>query len=184
MWLLPLICRVPKKKVKNKFEEDIIEPFASNFSLSATFETKDEPDIESFGELTSIFPGLSVLNIDAGMILSKVNNFEAREFSCQLGKVEFGTEGSTHDMSLEFWYLPGEAKNESPIIVEFTFDYDAAEPGSLDNSKKGSLLEEFPISVVSKANAFYHLMQEIKYFRGSQTAKTKTQFAYDCARNI
>jgi hypothetical protein len=173
-----------KQEVKSKFEEDIIAPFGSNFSLSATFETKNEPHIESIGDLVSIFPGLSELNLNQDETLHKVNNFEAREFSCQIGSIAFGKEGSTAETSLEFWYLPGEVKNQPPLIVEFTFDYDATELEFTDKSKKGSLLEEFPTSQVATANLFYRSLQAIKEFEGPENAKTKTQFAYEYKKDI
>jgi len=172
------------QKVKSKFEEDIIAPFASNFSLSATFETEDEPRIVSIGDLVSIFPGLSELNVNEDETLHKVNNFEAREFSCQIGSIEFGNEGSVAETSLEFWYLPGEVKKQPPLIVEFTFDYNAKEREFKDKLEKGSLLEEFPTSQVVTANMFYRSMQEIKEFKGPENAKTKTQFAYEYRKDI
>ena len=79
-------------------------------------------------------------------------------------------------LKLEFWHLPGEVKNQSPLIVEFTFDYSAAE---MEKPKKRSMLEEFPASQVSMANSFYRSVQEIEDFKGLETAKTKTQFAYE-----
>lgn len=173
-----------KQKVESKFEEDIIAPFASNFSLSATLETKNEPHIESIGDLVSIFPGLSELNLNENETLHKVNNFEAREFSCQIGSIEFGNEGSTAETSLEFWYLPDEVKNHSPLIVEFTFDFDATEPDFKEKAKKGLRLEEFPTSMVATANSFYRSLQDVKEFMNPENAKTKTQFAYEYKKDI
>jgi hypothetical protein len=123
-----------KQKIKSKFEEEIIRPFSSNFSLSATFQTKNEPDLRSFKDLVSIFPGMSVLKINSNERLNKVNNFEVNELSCQIGNIKFGKNRSTDEMSLEFW--------------------------------------------VQHANAFYFSLQDNKEFIGSETAKTKTQFAY------
>ena len=173
-----------RKKVKSKFEEDIIAPFASNFSLSATFETKYEPRIESMGDLVSIFPGLGVLKIDNNENLTKVKDFEAREISCQIGKIDFGSKLSGAETSLEFWYLPGEVKNQPPLIVEFTFDYGAAGLETKEKPKEETTLEEFPATQVSTANSFYRSVQEIKKFKGLETAKTKTQFAYEYPKDI
>lgn len=173
-----------KQKIKTKFEEDIIKPFASNFSLSISFDTKNEPDIQSFKDLESIFPGLSVLNINANEVFNKVNNFEAQELSCQIGKIKFGDGESTDDMSLEFWYLPGEVTKQIPLIVEFTFDYGVAQMDKESKSRREFMLEEFPMSLVRKADAFYYSLQDIKEFIGPENAKTKTQFAYSYPQRI
>lgn len=173
-----------RQKIKSKFEEDIITPFASNFSLSASFETKNAPLIESMGDLVSIFPGLGVLNIDTDENLDKVNGFEAREISCEIGNIDFGKKMSAAETSLEFWYLPDEIKNQPPLIVEFTFDYSAAELETKEKPNKGSILEEFPASQVSTANLFFRSVQEIEEFKGLETSKTKTQFAYGRPKDI
>jgi hypothetical protein len=166
-----------KQKIKSKFEEDIIGPFASNFSLSATFQTKSEPDLRSFKDLVSIFPGLSGLKINLNEPLNKVNYFEVNELSCQIGNIKFGKNKSTDEISLEFWYSLDKASGQPPLIVEFTFDFGAVEIDNVNKSDRKLLLEKFPISLVKNANAFYYSLQDNKEFIGSETAKTKTPFS-------
>ena len=165
-----------KQKVKSKFEEDIIRPFASNFSLSATFQTKNKPDIKSFGDLVLIFPGLGPLKIDSNEELIKVNYFEVIELSCQLGKIRFGKQRLTDEISLEFWYSLNKQLRERPHVVEFTFKCSATERADKSSS---TLLEKFPISLVKNANALYYSLQDIEEFFRPVGAKTKTQFAYE-----
>jgi hypothetical protein len=50
------------KNTKAKFEEDIISPFVSKFSISSEFQDKQNPKINTIGELQSLFPGLNELN--------------------------------------------------------------------------------------------------------------------------
>jgi uncharacterized protein YjbK len=52
----------PMKNTKAKFEEDIISPFVSKFSISSEFQDKRNPNIKSIGELQFLFPGLNELN--------------------------------------------------------------------------------------------------------------------------
>ncbi|MFZ0327248.1 MAG: hypothetical protein WAL66_08105 [Nitrososphaeraceae archaeon] len=68
------------KGIEIKFEEDIITPFISKFSLSASLKGEQKPHFNTIKDLVSVFPGLD-LRIDADESLSKVNNFEAIEIS-------------------------------------------------------------------------------------------------------
>lgn len=168
------LSSIVKDNIKIKFEEDIVPPFTSKFSLSASFKMKEEPKLGSFRELKSIFPGLNQLDIDEGEHLKKVNNFEAREISCKIGKIKF-REGKTDDVSLNFWYSSNEGKKEIPVIVEFAFDYDANERNTANGMS--SFLEEFPNPMVTGTNAFYLTLQNEK-FVDHKIAKTKTEYAY------
>lgn len=175
-----------KEKIKTeyKFEEDIVPKvddknskspdFSSIFSHSASFDTKKE--LSTIQDLLLIFPGLSVLNIDAETELDKVNNFEAKEISIKLGKIKFlDKDIGTDNLSLNFWYLPDKEK-EVPDIVEFSFNYDAKGKNKSNEPDK-KMLEEFPISLVKKINDFYLALQT-EEFVDLKTAKTKTEFVY------
>ena len=72
-------------------------------------------------DLVSVFPGLD-LGIDANKTLSKVNNFEAIEISSEIGKITFAGD-KTVKADLNLWY--SSAEQETPLIVEFTFNYEA-----------------------------------------------------------
>lgn len=161
--------------IKTKFEEDIVPQFTSKFSLSASFKMKEEPELRSFRELKSIFPGLGRLDIGEGQDLKKVNYFEAREITSKIGKIKF-KEGKTDDVSLNFWYLPGEGLKEIPVIVEFAFDYDANEHKKANESL--SFLEQFPNPMVRGTNTLYLALQKEK-IADLGVAKTKTEYAYE-----
>ena len=69
---------------------------------------------------------------------------------------------------LNFWYLPDE--KTIPLIVEFTFDYDAIKKGD-------PMIEEFPLSLVRNSYEFYHSLQDRRIV-ALDFSKTKTSFAY------
>ena len=71
-----------------KFEEDIIAPHISKFSISVNFEENQEPEINNLENLKKIFPGLHTHDLGDG-ILEKVNKFEAKEISVELGKISY-----------------------------------------------------------------------------------------------
>jgi uncharacterized protein YjbK len=66
------VSSTAKDNIKIKFEEDIVLPFVSKFSLSTSYKTEKEPKLESFSDISSIFPGLNTLNIDGGKKIKKV----------------------------------------------------------------------------------------------------------------
>ena len=77
------------------------------------------------------------------------------------------------NLYLNLWYSTNSVKNSLPLIVEFTFDYEAKK----QSEKTESLLEEFPLTVARTTNNFYHLLQD-KEIADLNTTKTKTDFAY------
>jgi hypothetical protein len=104
-----------KSKAEFEFEEDIIPrvdstsseslDFASKFSHSVSFHTKNELKLNTLRDLLSIFPGLDALTIDPDpdKRLQKVNNFEAKEISIKLGVIKFLDKNvTTDDLSLSF----------------------------------------------------------------------------------
>jgi hypothetical protein len=160
------------KNIKIKFEEDIISPFVSKFSLSAEFQDNQKPRINAIGELQSLFPKLSGLDkLLPSESLKKVNNFEAEEVSCKIGKIVFENK---KDISayLNFWYVASE--EYTPVIIEFTYNYSTKE---VDSDSKGILLEEFPRSLVREGDTLYLSLQEHRVV-DLDVAKTKTEYAY------
>ena len=171
-----MILTTIKKDFEVKFEEDIIAPYVSKFSMSAKYKDKEKPEIHSIGELKSIFPGLHNHGLKEGK-LKKVNNFEAKEISCKIGKILFDNDNNEEDnqikTDLNLWYLP--ADERLPLIVEFTFDYSAKKR---KNDTDKLLMEEFPFSLVQNAYEFYHALQDSRIV-DLESSKTKTCFAYD-----
>ena len=157
------------KGIEYKFEEDIITPFISKFSHSASLKGEQKPDFNTMKDLIYVFPGLD-LGIDADESLSKVNNFEAIEISSEIGKITFAGD-KTVKAYLNLWYSSAEEK--TPLIVEFTFNYGAKEQ---DEAKK-MLLEEYSHSLVLGAGAFYQSLQRDN-IADSHATKTKTDLVY------
>lgn len=165
------------KKYHPKFEEDVIAPHISKFSMSVKFQQEQEPKLDSMEKLRSMFPGLISNDLGHGKLL-KVNNFEAKEISVKLGKIVYdGKKGNNKDdnkvtLFLNLWYIK---EDESlPIIVEFTYSYSAIRPKS---DKKNKLIEEFPLSIVGNTYQFYNSLQKIR-MADLCGSKTKTEFAY------
>lgn len=175
------------KKSTIKFEEDIIAPHVSKFSISVNFEEDQEPEINNLEKLKTIFPGLHTQDLGDG-ILEKVNKFEAKEISVKLGKISYNNNNKDEDDDdeiktfLNLWYSP---KNKGkPVIVEFTYDYAAIkkkEEGKEQNKgrkKEKILIEEFPFSLVRNTYQFYNSLQDRKKIVDLKSSKTKTDFVY------
>jgi hypothetical protein len=171
------------KMYDTKFEEDIIAPHISKFSISVNFEQDQEPKFNSIEQFRSIFPGLISNDLGHGKLL-KVNNFEAKEISLKLGKIVYdGKKSNNKDdknvkLLLNLWYSQ---KDEAmPVIVEFTYSYAAVKSSpSISNkrNKENTLIEEFPLSIVRNTYEFYKSLQKTKVADLS-ASKTKTEFAY------
>ena len=167
-----------------KFEEDIIAPHISKFSMSATINSDQEPSLNNLEDLSKIFPGLIKYDLNEGK-LEKVNNFEAKEISVELGKISYDYKnGKKNDneneikTALNLWYLP--KKENIPLIVEFTYDYSAInkrKEGKNINDKLKPPIEEFRISLVRNTYEFYNSLQKTKVV-DLKSSKTKTEFAY------
>ena len=168
-----------------KFEEDIIAPHVSKFSISAEFEEDQEPEINNLEDLKTIFPGLREHDIGDGKI-EKVNKFEAKEISVDLGKISYDDNKDDKDdnnkikTSLNFWYSPN--NEEIPIIVEFTYNYSAIKKKKEEKDKKDKMkrsIEEFFLPLVNNTYQFYTSLQVNKKIIDLTSSKTKTQFVYD-----
>jgi len=166
----------PRKNMETKFEEDIISPFVSKFSLSAEYQDKRKPKIDTIGELRSLFPGLDGLdNIHSTERLKKVNDFEAVEVSCEIGKIIFENKKKKDiNTYLNVWYVSSE--ENTPVIIEFTYKY-GAKAEDPHTESNGMLLEEFPRSLVRDGDKLYMSLQEHRIV-DLDVAKTKTEYAY------
>jgi uncharacterized protein YjbK len=165
-----------------KFEEDIIAPHISKFSMSASFNSDQEPKLNNLEDLSKMFPELGKYDLGKRR-LEKVNNFEAKEISVELGKISYDNKnGKRYDneikTALNLWYLP--KKENIPLIVEFTYDYSAINKSKEEKNKNKKLkptIEEFPISLVRNTYEFYSSLQNTKVV-DLKSSKTKTEFAY------
>jgi hypothetical protein len=187
----------PLENIKLKFEEDIVRPFNSKFSISASYKKDHEPELENVNQLKSIFPDFKVLDsIDGRSPLLKVNDFEAYEVSHRIGKIRFGKkdrgddqdkekeEENSSDLVLNFWYSSEEDEKDggiAPLIVEFTFSYESKNKnkaqGNKDSKKDDDELEEFSLSTVRNAERLFTKMQNDPIV-DKESEDTKTNFAY------
>lgn len=163
----------PDKDKKEKFEEDILPPFVSKFSRSTTLESKTVPPIATVAHLLTFFPGLQPILGDEGTPIETVNDFQASEIVCKLCKIDFGAKPLVK-ASLSFWYFDGH-EAEYPLVVEFSFDYDATNNNGVLN---GNTIELYPFEVVEGANRLFKALQKQEGWR-SFTTTTKTDFALD-----
>ncbi|NJO17517.1 MAG: hypothetical protein HC877_17795 [Thioploca sp.] len=103
-----------------------------------------------------------------------VNDFKAHEIACRLGYIDFDNGQTKIKAMLNFWYL--DKKDRFPLIVEFSFGYDA-----LTNRAVPEQLEQFPIEVIEKTYLWFNtLNRQVGWV--SQSAMTKTNYAYNITR--
>jgi hypothetical protein len=100
-----------------------------------------------------------------------VNDFEAIEVSCKIGKIIFENKKDINAY-LNLWYVSSE--ENAPVIIEFTYNYNAKDP---DKKSNGMLLEEFPRSLVREGDKLYMSLQEHRIV-DLDVAKTNTEYAY------
>ena len=172
------------KRDKSKFEEDIVTPFVSKFSVSAKLEYKQIPNLNTYQDILSIYPDLNFVSKTKGSPLGingailTVNGFVAGEVSYDLGKLTFGN-GKEAKVQLSLWRLLDEKgkpiyNDENPVIAEFDIDVDA------DNStiSEGGQPEEFPESRVGDINKFYNALQT-EDIVDKDSPTTKTEYVYN-----
>jgi hypothetical protein len=105
---------------KTKFEEDIIAPHVSKFSVSSDFEADQSPEIYNLKDLKKIFVGIRKYHLGDGK-LEKVNKFEAREISVKLGNISHKDKNENHfdnevKTFLNFWYQPTPSSLQKMLI--------------------------------------------------------------------
>jgi hypothetical protein len=130
-----------------KFEEDIVPPFASQYSRSNTLKDQTAEIIpKTFQEAAALFPALGELKIIPETPLVVVNGLEIHEVARQVGGFRFG-DGPRLEMSHTFWYVvdPG-AKNRYPMVAEFSFEFAPRDGG-------------FPLETVKGAGEVYRDLQ-------------------------
>jgi hypothetical protein len=171
----------PKAKKKDfKFEEDILPPFISKFSHSASLEVSKLPPLDTVPDAAQLFPDLAALGIPPATSLVKANDFTAHEVVRWIGQLAVEPSAPVAGSAppdlivkacLNFWYLIGKEDDELPLIAEFSFDYDA-------NAGDGGELEQFPRQLVRAASRLYlELQDHTGWVLASST--TKTAFALE-----
>lgn len=153
----------PDRKVKNKFEEDVIPPFVSMFSQSTSIQQAEAVKMETVHDVMELFPGIAELEIPRQLAVGKVGDFTAYEVFKKVGKIRFG-DGPKIKCALSFWYLWGERRGR-PIVAEFSFDFDDDD-------------EEFPIGTVRGASGLFASVQRQSGWIDFAST-TKTAYAYE-----
>ena len=162
------------KDGKYEFEEDIKTPFDSVFSVSSVFEYKQELNLNSYNDILSIYPSLSLDVTDKQAKLVKVNNFEVEEFNLDLGEIIFAN-GKSAQIQLSIWNSPNYSR--LPCIVEFDIDVKAEKEPADENDNN---FEEFPQSKVGQIDELYKKLQDESIgIANLKPPKTKTEFVYD-----
>jgi hypothetical protein len=130
---------------KQKFEEDIVPPFGSQYSRSNTLEDQGDGVLpKTVAEAAALFPALGTLGIIAATPLETVGGLVVNEIARRVGGFRFG-EGPILEMSHTFWYV-GDAKDHFPMVAEFSFEF----------APKGG---DFPPETIEGASKVYHELQ-------------------------
>lgn len=143
---------------ERKFEEDILPPFTSKFSHSASMKLEDEPKLTRLRHLIEFFPGLGDLRLDNKTLLQIVNGFKAHETTRWSGQARVGN-GHTIKACLSYWH-PSKDRQGIPLIVEFSYDYDLSE-NARDRYVVGSHdLERFDVGTADTAATIFRSLQK------------------------
>lgn len=174
-------CTEEVKPEDIKFEEDVVPPFVSKFSYSASFKADKLPRLQKVGDVLELFPGLEPYGIHESTPLAVVNGFRAHEVMQYIGKMtldkmpaERGLEAPEFVVmaALSHWYLRPD-QNDYPLVTEFSFCYDA-KPGTGDADR----LEKFPPTVVAGANRLFRDVQNQAGWL-AQFGSTKTAYVFE-----
>jgi hypothetical protein len=174
-------CTQEVKDDDVKFEEDVVPPFASKFSYSVSFKSKDLPSIKTMGDAVAVFPGLAAYDIPDRTPLRVVNGFRAHEVAHFIGKLKLDkmpTERGVDKLpdfvvkvALNHWYLRPD-ESDYPLVTEFSFGFDA------NSQKDDDRLEMFPPTVVAGANRLFRDVQNQAGWL-AQFGSTKTAYAFE-----
>ena len=129
-----------------KFEEDVVQPFSSQYSRSNTLEDqKDDALPATVDQAAALFPALGTLGIIAQTPLETVGGLVVNEVARRVGGFRLGG-GPILEMSHTFWYV-GDTENHYPMVAEFSFEF-AADDGI------------FPPATVEGASKVYRELQQ------------------------
>ena len=107
---------------EQKFEEDVVPPFGSQYSRSNTLEDqKDDALPATVEQAAALFPALGGLGIIAQTPLETVGGLVVNEVARRVGGFRFDG-GPILEMSHTFWYVGGTG-NHYPMVAEFSFEF-------------------------------------------------------------
>jgi hypothetical protein len=131
---------------KQKFEEDVVQPFSSQYSRSNTLEDqKDDALPATVEQAAALFTALGRLGIIAETPLETVGGLVVNEVARRVGGFRFAG-GPILEMSHTFWYV-GDTENHYPMVAEFSFEFAAIDG-------------VFPPATVEGASKVYHELQQ------------------------
>lgn len=160
-------------KFESKFEEDILPPFISMFSNSASIKMEELPELKKVNHAIKLFPVLEELELKSKTPLVITSNFKAFEIARWVGAFDMGKKLPVK-ASLNFWYKTKEC-SKVPLVSEFSFDYD-----QLDEETTGeNEIESYPLSTVTNAEYFYRRLQTKNNWFMKDNTTTKTIYAYE-----
>lgn len=124
---------------KEKFEEDVVPPFGSQYSRSNTLQDQDDTVVpKTVAEAEALFPALRTLGIIAATPLETVGGLVVTEIARRVGGFRFGG-GPFLEMSHTFWYV-GETEDHFPMVAEFSFEFvpgdGAFDPETIEGASK------------------------------------------------
>lgn len=106
---------------REKFEEDIVPPFSSQYSRSNTLEDQaDEVLPRTVAGAAALFPALGTLEVLPQTPLETVGGLVVNEVARRVGGFRFAG-GPLLEMSHTFWYV-GDTRNHYPMVAEFSFE--------------------------------------------------------------
>lgn len=130
-----------------KFEEDIVPPFASQYSRSNTLEDQKEDVLPgTVRTAADLFPALGELGIPGNTPVEVVDDLVVHEVARRVGGFRFG-DGPMLEMSHTFWYvIEADSDRHFPMVAEFSFEF-VPQDG------------EFDLATVAGASTVYRELQ-------------------------
>jgi hypothetical protein len=133
-----------------KLEEDIAPPFVSKYSHSVSIKTDELPELQTFAQLSRLFPSLSRLALHEITPIKPINGFIANEVAIDYSTFRFA-EQTEIEPNLSFWYFLDE-KDDLPLVGEFSFAYKFKTAGD-------SELEQSPTQTVESTFRLFNALQ-------------------------
>lgn len=157
-------------RFKHKFEEDILPPYISKFSHSASIKKNKLPDLNTAADAVEIFHCLEELGLNGNSDLISPNGFTAFETTYWIGAFDFENNGNIN-ACLNFWHKSNKRKGV-PLIAEFSFDYNSAEVNENEP-------ERYKLINVLKSYELFLRLQKMYPWISKSPSATKTHLAYN-----
>jgi hypothetical protein len=147
-----------------KFEEDIVAPFVSTYSLSTTVEAGEDPRLESMDDLRDLFDAKDLEDVEGDLTLVGDTVYHERAFKG--GKLDLGHANAK--VTITLWWLPDQPA--APVVAEASFKIEAED-------------DAFERKIVQRANELFERMQALDPWVAPD-ATTKTALVYARAGDL